>query len=88
MEGVLNRALAALEQDQARRREEHPEDATEVQGFVEKLRRLKEVDSPFSMVRRYFNPTAAPPAPSTRNRAVGANCQLLLFLDLLLSTAF
>lgn len=42
LEGVIERAIAGLEQDQEARREEHPEDAKKIEAFVQKFRNLQE----------------------------------------------
>lgn len=50
VEGIVDRACAGLEQDQPVRRIEHPEDAAQIDAFVEQLRQLKLVDRPWSLV--------------------------------------
>lgn len=50
LEGILDRACSGLEQDQPVRRIEHPEDAAQIDGFVEQLRHLKTVERPWSVV--------------------------------------
>lgn len=50
LEGVIDRACSGLEQDQPVRRIEHPEDAAQIDAFVEQLRQLKMVERPWSIV--------------------------------------
>lgn len=50
LEGVIDRACAGLEQDQPVRRIEHPDDAQQIDAFVEQLRALKTVERPWSVV--------------------------------------
>jgi zinc finger protein len=50
VEGVINRAIGGLEQDQSVRRTEHPEVAVQIDEFIEKLKKLKTLEEPFQMV--------------------------------------
>lgn len=50
IEGLLDRAVAGLEQDQAVRRATHPEVAEKIEEFTRKLRKLKEVENEFTLV--------------------------------------
>lgn len=50
VEGVIDRAIAGLEQDQVQRRIDHPEVAKQLDDFIEKLRQLKRIDKPFTLV--------------------------------------
>ncbi|XP_068460445.1 zinc finger protein ZPR1 [Clinocottus analis] len=50
IEGLLDRAAAGLEQEQPARREADPEVAEKIEGFIRKLRRLKEVEEEFTLV--------------------------------------
>ncbi|KAM3877656.1 zinc finger protein ZPR1 [Diretmus argenteus] len=50
IEGLLDRAVAGLEQDQAARRETDLEVAEKIDEFIEKLKRLKEVEDEFTLV--------------------------------------
>ncbi|KAK3912499.1 Zinc finger protein ZPR1 [Frankliniella fusca] len=50
IEGILDRSVQGLEQDQDTRRKEHPEAAQQIDEFLGKLKKLKELESPFSMV--------------------------------------
>uniref|UniRef100_A0A3Q3WYH3 Zinc finger protein ZPR1 n=1 Tax=Mola mola TaxID=94237 RepID=A0A3Q3WYH3_MOLML len=50
IEGILDRAVAGLEQDQPLRRAMEPEVADKIHEFVQKLRKLKEVESEFTLV--------------------------------------
>lgn len=50
IEGIIDRSIAGLEQDQPLRRAQHPEIAVQIDAFVEKLRGLKSVEHPFTLV--------------------------------------
>lgn len=50
IEGLLDRAVAGLEQEQPVRRATHPEVADKIDEFVQKLKKLKEVESEFTLV--------------------------------------
>lgn len=50
IEGLLDRAVAGLEQDQVVRRVTDPEVAEKIDEFIEKLKKLKEVDNEFTVV--------------------------------------
>lgn len=50
IEGILDRAAAGLEQEQPIRRETDPEVAEKIDGFIRKLRELKEVEDEFTLV--------------------------------------
>ncbi|XP_040060258.1 zinc finger protein ZPR1 [Gasterosteus aculeatus] len=50
IEGLLDRAAAGLEQEQPARRLNDPEVAEKIDGFIQKLRKLKEVEDEFTLV--------------------------------------
>lgn len=50
IEGLLDRAVAGLEQDQPARREADPEVAARIDGFIQKLQELKDVEREFTLV--------------------------------------
>ncbi|KAI3369306.1 hypothetical protein L3Q82_007557 [Scortum barcoo] len=50
IEGLLDRAVAGLEQDQPVRRATDPEVAEKIDEFIQKLRKLKEVEEEFTLV--------------------------------------
>ncbi|XP_037044909.1 zinc finger protein ZPR1 [Bradysia coprophila] len=50
LEGIIDRAVQGLEQDQPVRRIDHPESAKQIDDFVESLKALKLVESPFNIV--------------------------------------
>lgn len=50
MEGIIDRSIAGLEQDQPKRREENPETAADIDIFVAKFRNLKLLDDPFTII--------------------------------------
>ncbi|XP_015610065.1 zinc finger protein ZPR1 [Cephus cinctus] len=49
VEGIINRSIAGLEQDQEQRRKENPETAIEIDLFLSKLRALKLLEEPFTI---------------------------------------
>lgn len=50
VEGIIDRSIGALEQDQPRRREEFPDTAIEIDLFISKLHALKILDEPFTII--------------------------------------
>ncbi|XP_012057609.1 PREDICTED: zinc finger protein ZPR1 [Atta cephalotes] len=50
VEGIIDRSIRALEQDQPRRREEFPDTAVEIDLFISKLHALKILDEPFTII--------------------------------------
>ncbi|XP_022048316.2 zinc finger protein ZPR1 [Acanthochromis polyacanthus] len=50
IEGLLDRAVAGLEQDQAVRRAADPEVAEKIYEFIQRLKKLKEVENEFTLV--------------------------------------
>ncbi|XP_070759207.1 zinc finger protein ZPR1 [Enoplosus armatus] len=50
VEGLIDRAVAGLEQDQPVRQATDPEVAEKINEFIQKLRKLKEVESEFTLV--------------------------------------
>jgi len=50
IEGLLDRAVAGLEQDQPIRRATSPDVADKIEEFIEKLKRLKDVEKEFTLV--------------------------------------
>lgn len=50
MEGVIDRAIQGLEQDQPVRRIDHPVEAKQIDDFVDSLKKLKLVESPFNII--------------------------------------
>ncbi|GFR89691.1 zinc finger protein ZPR1 [Elysia marginata] len=50
VEGIIDRAVEGLEQDQVLRRIQHPEIAAQIDAFVDKLKNLKEVETSWQMV--------------------------------------
>lgn len=71
IEGIVDRSIAGLEQDQPVRRIEHPEVAAQIDAFVDKLRSLKTVETPYTVIFedisgncRVENPCAPNPDPS------------------------
>lgn len=50
VEGLLDRAVAGLEQDQPKRREADPEVAARIDVFIRRLQQLKDVEEEFTLV--------------------------------------
>uniref|UniRef100_A0A8D8RUR1 Zinc finger protein ZPR1 n=1 Tax=Cacopsylla melanoneura TaxID=428564 RepID=A0A8D8RUR1_9HEMI len=50
VEGVLDRIVRGLSQDQETRRKEHAEAAAQIDAFIDKVTNLKQLESPFTMV--------------------------------------
>ncbi|KAF5895121.1 zinc finger protein ZPR1 [Clarias magur] len=50
IEGLLDRAIAGLEQDQPLRRATDPEVADKIDQFIQKLKKLKDVDKEFTLI--------------------------------------
>lgn len=71
IEGIIERSIAGLEQDQTVRRIQHPDDAAQIDEFIAKFRCLRSVEKPFTIVfeditgnSRVENPNAPNPDPS------------------------
>ncbi|KAL5019450.1 hypothetical protein ScPMuIL_002342 [Solemya velum] len=60
VEGVLDKAVEGLEQDQPVRRVMHPDIAEKIDGFVKKMKSLKSLDTPFDLYRLLNLVTNAP----------------------------
>lgn len=54
VEGIIDRSIRGLEQDQNIRRVDHPETAKQIDEFVQKLQSLKELTSPFTIVSNKY----------------------------------
>lgn len=50
IEGIIDRSITGLEQDQDRRKIDNPEVAKQIELFISKLKALKDVDEPFSII--------------------------------------
>ncbi|XP_076644488.1 zinc finger protein Zpr1 [Halictus rubicundus] len=50
IEGILQKTIAGLEQDQPVRRKEYPDSAVKIDQFLDKLRKLRSLDEPFTIV--------------------------------------
>ncbi|EFA05991.1 zinc finger protein ZPR1 [Tribolium castaneum] len=50
VEGVITRSIAGLQQDQPVRRIQHPEAAAQIDEFIQKLEKLKDLNSPFTLI--------------------------------------
>lgn len=50
VEGIIDRVIRGLEQDQEVRRKDHPETAEKIDAFISKLSDLKNLKAPFKLV--------------------------------------
>lgn len=50
VEGIIDRTVRGLSQDQDKRRTEHPEAAASIDAYIERLNNLKALKTPFSLV--------------------------------------
>ncbi|CAG9764821.1 unnamed protein product [Ceutorhynchus assimilis] len=50
VEGILDRVVAGLEQDQAARREQHPDVAEQIDTFIVSIKNLKDLEKPFTLI--------------------------------------
>ncbi|XP_050413365.1 zinc finger protein ZPR1 [Patella vulgata] len=50
VEGIIDRAVTGLLQDQVLRKIQHPEAAAKIEEFTKKLEKLKELDEPFTLI--------------------------------------
>ncbi|XP_034489840.1 zinc finger protein ZPR1 [Drosophila innubila] len=50
VEGVIERTIAGLSQDQEKRRIDHPTEAESIDAYIDRLRELKELKSPFRLL--------------------------------------
>lgn len=50
IEGIIERSISGLEQDQVLRRIQHPEEAEKIDKFIDSLKELKNMEKPFSII--------------------------------------
>ncbi|KAH8394075.1 hypothetical protein KR215_002496 [Drosophila sulfurigaster] len=50
VEGIIERTIAGLSQDQDKRRIDHPTEASSIDDYIERLRQLKELQTPFRVL--------------------------------------
>lgn len=50
VEGIIDRVVTGLNQDQETRKKDHPEAALQIEQFILKLERLKELETPFTII--------------------------------------
>lgn len=50
IEGIIDRSIRGLQQDQPTRREQHPDVAAQIDNFIKTLNELKSVSKPFTVV--------------------------------------
>lgn len=77
VEGVIDRAIAGLEQDQVQRRIDHPEVAKQLDDFIEKLRQLKRIDKPFTLVLEDISGNTHIENPNAPH--IDPNCRIVYF---------
>ncbi|XP_030382626.1 zinc finger protein ZPR1 [Scaptodrosophila lebanonensis] len=49
VEGIIERTITGLSQDQEKRRIDHPTEAASIDAYIERLRKLKEMEVPFHL---------------------------------------
>lgn len=54
IEGVIERTITGLKQDQDLRAKEYPKIATQIEEFIGKLSKLKNLETPFTMVYKWY----------------------------------
>lgn len=77
VEGVIDRTIRGLAQDQDKRRNEHPEAAASIDAYIERLNALKELGTPFTLIIEDISGNSFienPVAPST-----DSNCKTSYF---------
>lgn len=50
IEGIIERTIVGLEQDQSARRQKCPDAASQIDHFLEKIRKLKSLEKPFTII--------------------------------------
>ena len=55
VEGILQRVITALEQDQDRRKEEYPEDYERIQAFIQRVQLCLSMETPFTLVGHTYS---------------------------------
>ncbi|XP_003488131.1 zinc finger protein ZPR1 [Bombus impatiens] len=50
IEGIIERTIVGLEQDQSARRQKYPDAASQIDHFLEKIRKLKSLEKPFTII--------------------------------------
>lgn len=50
IEGIIERTIVGLEQDQSKRRQKCPDAASQIDHFLEKIRKLKSLEKPFTII--------------------------------------
>lgn len=92
IEGIIEKSIRALEQDQSKRREEYPDIAVGIDLFISKLHALKILDEPFTIIfqdisgNTHVENPKAPIKDSQCNityfkRMKEQNCMLGIYLD-------
>lgn len=78
IEGIIDRAITGLNQDQPVRRIQHPDLAAQIDEFIKKLESLKEFNSPFTIILEDISGNCRvenPYAPNT-----DADCRITHFI--------
>lgn len=87
IEGVIQRAIEGLSQDQVKRKTDYPDIADQIDKFINKLEELKEVKKPFhfiiddpsgnSFIENPYAPSADPEMKVTYYRRTKEQCEAL-----------
>lgn len=78
VEGIIDRTIRGLTQDQEKRRVEHPEAAKQIDEYVERLNALKELKQSFSVLLEDISGNSFVENPSAP--AVDSNCKTVHFV--------
>lgn len=73
LEGIIDRSIQGLQQDQPLRRIDHPEDAIQIDEFVKSLEKLKSVETAYTVIFEDISGNCFvenPNAPSTDSNCV------------------
>jgi zinc finger protein len=77
VEGIINRSISGLQQDQDRRNKENPETAEQINQFINKLQILKNVDEPFIILFEDISGNTVVQNPKAPQKDEG--CEINLF---------
>lgn len=73
IEGIIDRAVTGLNQDQPVRRIEHPDLAAQIDEFVKKLENLKQIETPFTLIFEDISGNCRVENPNAPNPDVDAS---------------
>lgn len=77
IEGIIDRSITGLEQDQPVRHIDHPDVAAQIDAFIEKLNNLKLVETPFTIIFEDISGNCRVENPNAPN--LDPNCTLTHF---------